>query len=307
MNLSEKLRHKGYQLGNWMLSSETGKAMLFFLRKAGVVRVIHAILDFMEFRKPTRKMLHYRKMAAEKQSQIMEVMENLSDERSRYVYENILKYRCTKDRRYLRKNIDRNIYFNEYTNLGNEEIFVDAGAFDGDTIKLFLDKCNGNYRRIYAFEPEAENVNKIRRFAKKRKISNLQVFSAGLWEKKTKLFFTDDKGMNFHVAEGENVSVCGHTGVDVEALDNLKLGEITFLKMDIEGAELKALKGARESIRQYRPKLAISIYHKPEDYYAIPNYIKSIVNNYCFYVRHHTCFDADTVFYAIPAEDVEEI
>lgn len=72
-----------------------------------------------------------------------------------------------------------------------------------------------------------------------------------------------------------------------------------MIKMDVEGAELESLKGARETILRNRPKLAICIYHKPEDMTEIPLYIKSLVPEYKFFVRHHSNYFAETVLYAI--------
>ena len=71
-----------------------------------------------------------------------------------------------------------------------------------------------------------------------------------------------------------------------------------FIKMDIEGFEGEALRGARQTIAKYKPKLAISIYHKPEDFFVLPELIKSICPEYKFYLDHYTIFDADTVLYA---------
>lgn len=70
--------------------------------------------------------------------------------------------------------------------------------------------------------------------------------------------------------------------------------------MDIEGAELAALQGGAETIKRYKPKLAISIYHKPEDIIEIPIYIKSLVPEYKLYIRHYTNMYAETILYAIP-------
>ena len=69
--------------------------------------------------------------------------------------------------------------------------------------------------------------------------------------------------------------------------------------MDIEGSELEALKGAAETIKKWRPKLAISIYHKYEDIIEIPEYILSIVPDYSFYIRHYSSDIWETVLYAI--------
>ena len=79
----------------------------------------------------------------------------------------------------------------------------------------------------------------------------------------------------------------------------IKDDKITFLKMDIEGSELKALHGARKIIQRDKPKLAICVYHKPEDIIEIPLYINSLVPEYKFYMRHYGYTPANTVLYAI--------
>ena len=75
--------------------------------------------------------------------------------------------------------------------------------------------------------------------------------------------------------------------------------EVTFIKMDIEGAELKALKGAKNIILRDKPKLAISIYHKPEDIVEIPLFIKELVPEYKLYIRHYSNDSIETVLYAV--------
>ena len=74
---------------------------------------------------------------------------------------------------------------------------------------------------------------------------------------------------------------------------------MTFIKMDIEGAELEALRGAESIIRKQRPKLAICVYHKPEDIWTIPMYILSLQNDYRLFLRHYSFGDTETVLYAI--------
>jgi FkbM family methyltransferase len=85
-----------------------------------------------------------------------------------------------------------------------------------------------------------------------------------------------------------------------ETLQQLGLDVVNFIKMDIEGAELDALKGAEASIRRHRPKLAISLYHRPEDFTEIPRYIDSLDLGYRFYLEHHTLYQNETVLFAVP-------
>lgn len=86
----------------------------------------------------------------------------------------------------------------------------------------------------------------------------------------------------------------------MDSLDNLLQGRlVTFIKMDIEGSELKALMGAKETIRKYKPKLAICLYHKKEDILEIPLYVKELLPEYKLYIRHHCNKHGETVLYAM--------
>ena len=83
-----------------------------------------------------------------------------------------------------------------------------------------------------------------------------------------------------------------------DIVEKKKIKKIDFIKMDIEGYELEALKGASKTIKKFFPKLAISIYHKDEDFYLIPKYIKSLNDNYSLYIDHYTIYNEETVLYA---------
>ncbi len=93
----------------------------------------------------------------------------------------------------------------------------------------------------------------------------------------------------------------GNSTIEVDQLDAvLPEGEpATFIKMDLEGAEYHALEGAKQTIQRYRPKLAISVYHKPEDIWEIPGVILNIHPGYKLYLRHYSIAAAETVVYAI--------
>lgn len=176
------------------------------------------------------------------------------------------------------------------------EILIDGGAFDGDTIKSLIKKTNNIFEHIFAFETENYNVIKLNSYLDKKLLTDkVTVFPYALWNEQKELYLSNDTGMN------QKVVAKGNFTVDANTIDNLLIdSNVTFIKMDIDGAELEALQGARKTIQKYKPKLAISIYHKPEDYYQIAIYIKELVPEYKLYVRHYTCFCADTVLYAIP-------
>lgn len=118
------------------------------------------------------------------------------------------------------------------------EIFVDCGCLNGETSKNFINWCNGTYQHIYAFEPDLNHWKNCRAALTQEKAD---IYSLGVWSQKDKLHFAvASPGASF-------VSQTGEMVIEVDSLDNL-LGEekVTFIKMDIEGSELEALRGARE-------------------------------------------------------------
>ena len=177
-----------------------------------------------------------------------------------------------------------------------KEIFIDGGSLDGGDSIEFEKWCNGNYEKIYAFEPDERNVEKIKRNTKGK---NIEICPFGMWSEKSVLGFSSGK------AEKSSFTRDGDALVDVDSIDNVLGGKpVTFIKMDIEGSELKALEGAAETIRKYKPKLAICVYHKPEDIIEIPKKILELNSNYKLWLRHYSYVDTETVLYAIDEGDL---
>ena len=177
--------------------------------------------------------------------------------------------------------------------LGQEpESFVDAGCFDGKTSVLFAEWCAGNYNHIWAFEPDEKNIEKCRN-AFGMNSARYEVIPKGLWDGETELSFCS--GFN----GGSMVSESGTEKVSVCKLDDVITEKVTFIKMDIEGAEIKALQGGYRTIMRDKPKLAISIYHRPEDIYEIPAFICRLNPAYRFYFGHYSIAAAETVLYAV--------
>lgn len=183
-------------------------------------------------------------------------------------------------------------YFdNKVVQVNDGEIFVDGGCFDFETSKILMNMCKVN--KIYAFEPDNNNLRKINKELEKIDSSNVQVISSGMWSCDTKLCFKAEGSIQSRIDKD------GEEKIDVKALDNVINDKVTFVKMDIEGSELQALIGASKTIKKYKPKLAICIYHKIEDIIEIPQYIHSLVPDYKFYIRHYSFSDSETVLYAI--------
>lgn len=188
------------------------------------------------------------------------------------------------------------IYFGEdFLTYDDEEVFVDAGCYDlGTTIGIFK-KCR-NVKKVYAFEPDPQNYEKcINRRQEIGEASNITIYPCCLWNMDTELQFDAGAGVGSSVAKNGNARVKA-VMLDKVIAENDK---VTFIKMDIEGAELEALEGARNIIQRDKPKLAICIYHKPEDMLALPLYIKSLVPEYKLYLRHYGNSVTETVLYAV--------
>lgn len=172
-----------------------------------------------------------------------------------------------------------------------EEVFVDAGCFDGESVKNFVKWSNGQYEEIYSFEPDSSCYQECKKILVD--IPNCLLINKGLWETETVLSFKATGLSDSTICED------GETRIHTCRLDEeLKDKRVTFIKMDIEGAERSALIGAEKIIKEQKPKLAISIYHKKEDIWEIPKLILDMNPDYKFYIRQYSLRDAETVLYA---------
>ena len=179
--------------------------------------------------------------------------------------------------------------------LRNDEVFVDGGAFNGATSELFHQLTGGKYNKIIAFEPGKQNVRAMKLRGVERKIANMELVEKGLWSAAENISFSGDGTQGGKISSSES----GYT-ISTVCLDSLPdATDITFIKLDVEGAELEALKGARNTIIKNHPKLAICLYHQPEDIFEIPAYILSLYDGYRFYIRHYQLSECETVLYAV--------
>lgn len=172
------------------------------------------------------------------------------------------------------------------------ESFVDVGCFDGKTSMNFIEWSSGNVKKIWALEPDKIAFENCVQNLSQYKFA--EIFNCGAWCQNMVLSF-DEKGVT-----SSCISDSGNTKVDVKSIDYIiKDEEVTFIKMDVEGAELKALQGAAKTIKRYKPKLAICVYHNLDDYYEIAKAILSMNSEYKLYFRHYSFRDAETVLYAL--------
>jgi FkbM family methyltransferase len=176
----------------------------------------------------------------------------------------------------------------------DNEIFVDVGAGYGETISGFIRYCGDNYKKIYAFEPDPYNFERTQNHVYKNNIENVSLLNKGAWSEEATLPFNNTGWASAKITDD------GAIKIPVTTIDKVVCGErVTFIKMDTEGAEHEALKGAAHTIQKHKPKLAISVYHKPEDILQIPACIYQLNPDYKFYLRQHTASLLEIVLYAV--------
>ena len=188
-----------------------------------------------------------------------------------------------------------------------DEVFVDCGAYVGDTVEEYLRCCGGMFGKVVAFEPGAVQYTAMRkRFARLRDewaLADDQLIAvrAGAGEHSSRAIMTNGSyggGLTeTHVVLDEDAD--DENAVDIVALDEVLKGQrVDFIKADIEGFEMEMLRGAKRLIQEQHPRLAICLYHKLTDPYEIPLYLKELVPEYHFKVRHHGMAFVEMVLYA---------
>ena len=228
-------------------------------------------------------------------AQILDFADRLADEDSKQTLYRLMLYRLSLDLRHMQaiaRPWDDQFYGNSFVDLQPDEVLIEGGAYDGDSIRHFLARSGGRYGEIIAFEPDEENFLRLRDYT--RSLPNVRAVCKGLSDVNGVQRFATGEGMASHLdADGAGeVAVC--------RLDDEVDAPVTFLKLDIEGAEVSALAGARQTIARHQPKIAVAIYHRPDDILTIPKILEELDRPQRLYLRHHSGFHYDTTLFAIP-------
>ena len=298
-NISTKIKDLRLFVQNHVRGSVIGDGVVDFFNMLGVNDQLTKVLYKQDQKNPTKAMQYATKFFNAHQKEIESITNLLADQQSKEVYQAAIRYRQTHDWKDAPVYSKDNQYFVEdIVPITPQEVFVDCGAFDGDTMEEFCKVCNNQFRRIICFEPMPEYYQKIE---KRSEGKNVIPIRAGVYKETTVLHFTaEGKGSAITTNNNSNT-----ISVPVCAIDETpECQEATFIKMDVEGSEMDALLGARETILRNRPKLAICIYHRHRDFIDIPNWIHTLVPDYKLYVRHHSFSVNETVLYAIPEEKI---
>lgn len=189
---------------------------------------------------------------------------------------------------------DPQYFLPDLVHWNRSECIMDGGAYIGDTVEEFLQKKGtvADYK-VYAWEPDNENFSAL----KKNYAGDPHVIpvNKGMYSCKGTMCFSSGSGEGSHITDEGNIEIA------VDTIDNVAgTDKVTFIKMDIEGCELEALKGAAHQIKSNKPRLAICLYHKQEDIWTIPQYIYSINPSYKFYLRTHAIMPTELVLFCLP-------
>lgn len=260
--------------------------------------------------------------------ELEEVYARLADEKSKQVFENLVKYKITGKPAYLFEcETSPDEAYKNVLKLGGNEVYADLGAYNGDTVAEFLRHVN-SYERIYAVEPDRKSFAKLK--ANTAGLQNVFCINKGISDAPARLEFamragrnsalsekTDAKKASSHLnANPQALSLSFGNGsgngaqaergtktviTEFDSLDGILCGNrVSFINFDVEGQEERALDGARKSIVAHKPKMLVSCYHRFDDLITLPDKVFSIRGDYSLFIRHYPYLPAwDTAYYFV--------
>lgn len=227
----------------------------------------------------------------------------LADDRSREVLLSKVLFYLTYDKSLIDqiRSGDTIYWDTTVVRLRRDEVVVDGGAYRGDTLGDFLEASHGIFHRYYAFEPDPLVQQSLRTVAGSNS-SRIECIGFGLSDRRDSIAFSVSGTADTAVVSKQSEVLGDVTYLTVTDLDSFFTGKEppTFIKLDIEGEERRAIAGAQTLIAKYRPTLAVSVYHRPQDLWEIPRMIAERTENVRIFLRHYTREVDDTVCYAVP-------
>ena len=226
--------------------------------------------------------------------ELEQVYELLSDEQSRKVLHNVIRFKLSGSIDELTEIFTpRQEVFENLLCPSDDESYLDLGAYKGDTISEFLEYTHGTYRCITALEPDRKTFLRLREYA--GGMERVRLFNMGIWNTDTDLCFHDSQG------RGSSIGQSGGTLTPVTCIDTLfRRRKVSYIKLDVEGAEAEALSGGRMVIARDCPMINMAIYHRSEDLFRLPLLLHEINPHYRIYLRQHPHIPAwDLNLYAV--------
>jgi FkbM family methyltransferase len=268
------------------------------LKELGYKRVV----TFPEFRELFELRPHFwlgpRKQLNDHEAEIRVAWKLMADERSRGIFVDSLRFRLAMDTRVLRKvDWDDRYLPGDLPRLPMPLRLIDGGAFDGDSLE-FLVAQGAAFEAVAAFEPDPGNFRRLRETMRKLggRLGERTLWPCGLSDETVVAAFSEGK------EQASAVSPEGNVHVQLVALDDvLPSFRPNYIKLDIEGSELAALKGGARMIRECQPAIAVCVYHRPEDLWEIPIFLHEMLPSHRIGLRTHKFQGFDMVAYALPA------
>ncbi|MDP2762124.1 MAG: FkbM family methyltransferase [Sideroxyarcus sp.] len=222
-----------------------------------------------------------------------------ADELSRETYIAAINTKINEDLGYIKPYVRLdNLYFpSAEFPLREGEVFLDVGGFTGDTIREFHTQTKGRYAKIISLEPDEGNFEKLLATIEALGLSKVLPLKIGAWDDRTTLRFA---AKEMHI--DNQITEDGVQQIDVDTIDSVlnSLGSpaVTLIKLDINGAEYRALCGARETIRKDRPRIAVRL-HRKEDFFRLPILLKQVAPEMKLYLRQRNFMSMMVVLYGV--------
>lgn len=213
------------------------------------------------------------------------VYARLADAASRKVFANTLNYKLSGKIKYLFDcTTEREADLRALIAPSQQEFYLDLGAYNGDTIQELGRLTNLQWQQVVAVEPDRRNCRKLRALAEELAQRGLavEVHESGIWDAAGELSFSDSGGRQATFI-GASKRVVPVTTIDVVAAGR----PLSYIKMDVEGAEVQALRGGAGTISQHKPKLFVAAYHYDVDLFRLPQLMWQLVPDYKIYLRKH--------------------
>lgn len=240
-------------------------------------------------------------------SEFESVYELLEDDKSRNNLLAFLKTRIAGNNQYIMDVFEQEATFfrNEIFQIDENEIYLDVGAFDGDTIRLFLEENSGNYEYIYAVEPDDENYRRLEGYIKEKQLKNIEISKIGAWNAEEKLYFSSTEDQ----VSGVITEECAVSNMKISYIEAVPLDkmfvysrQITLLKINYFEGVKEAIEGAAGILRKHAPKLVITVGFDCRNIRCIPALIKSINPKYKIYFRFNKGMASAFTLYGIIPE-----
>lgn len=235
---------------------------------------------------------------------IAEAHDLLADAQSRSLFRTLLELRLSLDFS-VPRDFDRRIYFptlidrRRLADNAGRVVFVDCGAYTGDTVEAFAAWNAGAAAHVIAIEPDPQSFRRLEEVAARTRSPQVAVtcINAAVGRQAGRIGFASQGNEASHIAPDAEATVA-LVAVDDALRD---AGHAAgYVKYDVEGFEREAIAGTAEAIRRHAAPLAVSVYHKPEDFWELPLLLRDMQPDYEFYLREHGPDGVDTVLYALP-------